>query len=79
MMWLDAALRLRLILLAPLAAALLSTGCAVVKPYEREILSLKPMDGKHESIEDKFRQHWGESREGSSGGYAAAGGGCGCN
>jgi len=32
-----------------------------------------------EGAEDRFRQHWQFSREGSEGGYGAAGGGCGCN
>jgi hypothetical protein len=52
-------------------------GC--VKPYQRELLSLRPMDPAAEKVENKFRQHWQESREGASGGYCAAGGGCGCN
>jgi hypothetical protein len=64
-------------------ASLLATGalggCVRVKPYEREIMSLRPMSGDDERVEDKFRQHWQESREGGAGGYAAAGGGCGCN
>ena len=57
----------------------LLTGCVRARPYEREILSLTPMSGDDERGEDKFRQHWQESREGGGGGYAAAGGGCGCN
>ncbi len=64
----------------PLLALLLcSAGCVAVKPYQREVLSIRPMDGEDNKVEDKFRQHWGESREGAAGGYAAAGGGCGCN
>jgi hypothetical protein len=59
--------------LSPLA------GCARVKPYQREALSLRPMTAQSEALEDHFRQHWQESREGAAGGYAAAGGGCGCN
>ena len=42
-------------------------------------LSLRAMDPGAEKVENKFRQHWQESREGGSGGYCAAGGGCGCN
>ena len=57
----------------------LLAGCLVVKPYQREVLSLRSMDPASETVEDKFRQHWQESREGSRGGFAAAGGGCGCN
>jgi hypothetical protein len=58
-------------------AALAVAGC--VKPYQREILSRRPMDPAAERAEDHFRQHWVESREGGAGGFAAAGGGCGCN
>jgi hypothetical protein len=56
-----------------------ATGCAPVKPYQREYLSLRPMRPTAESSEDRFRGHWGSSREGSEGGFGAAGGGCGCN
>ncbi len=55
------------------------SGCARVKPYQREYLSARPMDPAAEAGEDRFRQHWQESREGSFGGTGAAGGGCGCN
>lgn len=61
------------------AATATLTGCVRVKPYEREVLSIRPMSGDDERSEDKFRQHWQESREGGAGGYGAAGGGCGCN
>lgn len=61
---------------------LLSTvagGCRAVQPWQREVLSLRSMSGDGERAEDKFRQHWQESREGGSGGYCHPGGGCGCN
>jgi len=54
-------------------------GCVVVKPYQREHLSERSMTPGVERAEDSFRQHWQFSREGSTGGYGAAGGGCGCN
>lgn len=57
----------------------LSSGCVVVKPYQREHLSERVMTPGAEAVEDRFRQHWQESREGASGGFGAAGGGCGCN
>lgn len=62
-----------------LAVAAATTGCAPVKPYQREYLSLRPMRPTSEASEDRFRSHWGSSREGSEGGFGAAGGGCGCN
>ncbi len=54
-------------------------GCARVKPYQRELLSLPAMDPARETAESHFRQHYEESREGAAGGYGSAGGGCGCN
>ncbi len=56
-----------------------TSGCARVKPYQREYLTLQPMRPTAESAEDSFRAHWQTSREGSEGGFGAAGGGCGCN
>lgn len=70
----------RLLRMLPLLALILSSaGCLVVRSYERETLSLRCMDPSGERNEDKFRQHWQESREGAVGGFSTAGGGCGCN
>ena len=71
------ALRL-LVILVPLPS-LLAAGCVAVKPYEREVLSLRSMSGVGEQSENKFMMHIIESREGGAGGFCAAGGGCGCN
>ena len=62
-----------------LAALLGLAACGHVKPWEREHLSERVMDPSSERAEDRFRQHWQFSREGSEGGFGAAGGGCGCN
>jgi hypothetical protein len=59
--------------------SLAQLGCVHVKPYQRELLSEHSMDPTAEREEDRFRQHWQGSREGSEGGFSAAGGGCGCN
>lgn len=67
----------RALLLAYLAVA--AGGCVRVKPYQREYLSLRPMRPAAESAEDRFRSHYESAREGSIGGFGAAGGGCGCN
>ena len=56
-----------------------ATGCLRVRAYQRELLSTRPMQNGAESAEDRFRQHWQGAREGSFGGFGAAGGGCGCN
>ncbi len=65
--------------LLSLSLLLSAAGCAHVKPWEREYLSERVMDPGGEHTEDRFRQHWQQSREGSMGGFGAAGGGCGCN
>ena len=56
-----------------------AAGCVRVRPYQREYLATRAMDPSTETAENRFRQHWQESREGSVGGFGAAGGGCGCN
>jgi len=61
------------------AAAGLAGGCVRVKPYQREQLTLRAMQPGGERAEDRFRSHWQTAREGSEGGFGAAGGGCGCN
>jgi hypothetical protein len=67
----------RVLLCASLA--LVGAGCARVKPYQREYLSERVLDPTSERAEDAWRAHWQFSREGSEGGFGAAGGGCGCN
>jgi hypothetical protein len=59
--------------------AIVFSGCVVVKPFQREYLSERAMRPSSEIAEDRFRAHWQESREGATGGFGAAGGGCGCN
>ena len=56
-----------------------ATGCARVKPYEREHLARRSMIEDREAGEVRFDQHARGSREGADGGTGQAGGGCGCN
>jgi hypothetical protein len=57
--------------------SVLTTGCAVVPRYQREMLSHPGMSGDEMSRRSSRRFHF--AREGASGGDgAAAGGGCGC-
>ena len=70
---------MRAFFLLSLFSILSTAGCVVVKPYQREYLSERAMRPASEAAEDRFRAHWQESREGSIGGFGAAGGGCGCN
>ncbi len=55
------------------------SGCARVKPYEREKLSKNIMTFLPDPYEDVLDLHMLEAREGAVGGYGSAGGGCGCN
>jgi len=61
-----------------LAVALGSTGCVLVRPYERELLA-QPGMSLAPTPEAEIEQHSLEAREGSFGGYGSMGGGCGCN
>ncbi len=64
---------------ASLAALVLTaTGCATVKPSEREVLSRPEMNPAVEGMEEQFQSHVESAREGGFGGHGAAGGGCGC-
>lgn len=56
-------------------------ACAAleVKPWQRGVLSKPEMAGSPDAIEAKMRDHVFYSKEGSSGGASAGGGGCGCN
>jgi hypothetical protein len=61
-----------------LALLLALPACSTVRPYQRELLTLPGMSLQADP-ESEGRQHMLETREASSGGYGAAGGGCGCN
>jgi hypothetical protein len=61
-----------------LAMGVFLSGCTAVQPWERgnlakEHMALDPYPGQ-----SMYREHNYGSREGSSGGSAAKGGGCGC-
>lgn len=60
-----------------LAAAL--CGCETVQPWERGILAKEEMQWQGDVMETRLRDQIHASKEASSGGTGAAGGGCGCN
>lgn len=60
-------------------ALFLFTGCAVVQPHQREILSKPIMQFDYDKNETAAKEHFYNSLEGSSGGFGVGGGGCGCN
>lgn len=68
---------------ARLAVALLllfATGCAsTVQPWERGTLSRAEMQWVADPMEAELSKHIFFSKEASTGGGEAVGGGCGCN
>lgn len=63
-----------------LAAGMLA-GCGryAVRADEKEYLADRIMQPDYDTMELANDQHVLSNREGSEGGYGAAGGGCGCN
>jgi len=72
-------MRRSVLLLWLLAPALLGTGCAAVKPWEREILARDDMAWDPDVLEAQRQAHVYFSKEASLAGGGAGGGGCGCN
>jgi hypothetical protein len=64
---------------ATLYLALATTGCAVVRPHERQNLARRSMTEDRDAGQRRFGQHQTGSREGADGGTGEPGGGCGCN
>lgn len=58
---------------------LTSSGCARVKPHQRERLAHPAMQGQVWPGMDAADEHVFEVREASKGATGRAGGGCGCN
>lgn len=59
--------------------ALLLAACETVKPWERGSLARDEMQWDSDRMDTAIRQQTQLSKEASSGGTGAAGGGCGCN
>lgn len=70
--------RVRFLILAALCA-LAAGGCATVKPWDRDLLAKPAMRLSPHSLLGAVDDHIYFSKEGSTGGATAAGGGCGCN
>lgn len=70
----------RLAAVAALAGLLLgATGCAVVKPWERDLLARRDMAFEPDGLEAKREAHTYWSKEATMPGGSGGGGGCGCN
>lgn len=71
---------MRGMLVALVCAVGLGVGaCKTVDPYERETLARRDMQLEGNPDVAASDDHATEVREGTSGGYGGAGGGCGCN
>jgi hypothetical protein len=60
-------------------AAVFAAGCVMVRPEEREYLADPAMTFGSEGTSAAQEEHVLSNREGSYGGGAMTGGGCGCN
>jgi hypothetical protein len=67
-----------LLVLALLAAAA-TTGCAGVRPWERDLVARPDMAWDPDPLEAQRRGHVYFSKEAAMGGGGGSGGGCGCN
>ena len=64
---------------AALAALVAGCGAATVKPWDRDLFAQPRMSFTPSPLEAAIDEHVYFSKEGSTGGFAAGGGGCGCN
>ncbi|KPJ94181.1 MAG: hypothetical protein AMJ55_06805 [Gammaproteobacteria bacterium SG8_15] len=55
------------------------SGCAQIKPWERDILAQDKMKLDPSPVETALDEHIYFSKEAASGGQGVGGGGCGCN
>jgi hypothetical protein len=70
---------MRFLILLIISLLWLTSGCARVKPYQREHLARRTMVDDRAPGGTRFEQHRNGSREGADGGTGEPGGGCGCN
>lgn len=62
-----------------LCAAVLASGCTVVKPWQRGELAQPSMAWDEDPLSAALDSHVYFSKEAASGGTGLGGGGCGCN
>jgi len=60
-------------------AVLAGTGCAAVRPWERDALARRDMAWDPDPLEAQFQSHIHFAKEASMAGSGGGGGGCGCN
>ena len=66
-------------LLSAIALLLLTACTPNISPWERGILAKPHMAYQSSPLESSLRKHIQASKEASSGGHNAGGGGCGCS
>lgn len=66
-------------LLASVLLVLAASGCATVRPQDKEHLAEPSMAFSSGGAVVEHEQHVLDNREGASGGGTTRGGGCGCN
>jgi hypothetical protein len=69
----------KIFLLLAASTVLLTSGCANVKPWQREHLADDLMKGDRYPLASGSADHIWFSREEATGGRGVGGGGCGCN
>lgn len=57
----------------------LLSACTAIQPWEKQHMAEAEMTWDPDPLEAAIREHTYFSKEGSTGGSSAAGGGCGCN
>lgn len=72
-------MKLSLQIVSFLFISMLMLSCSSVSPWERGILAKPEMAWEPDPLIGQLQDHVYFSKEGSSGGYGAGGGGCGCN
>lgn len=68
-----------IVVLAVLLLSAAGSGCAVVKPWDRDMLSRPDMAFDPDPLETARRDHVYFSKEATPPGGGGGGGGCGCN
>lgn len=71
--------RFMVLLFACVASQWLVTGCATIKPWDRDLLAEEKMQLVPHPLDNFLDEHIYFSKEAASGGQGVGGGGCGCN
>ncbi len=70
---------MRVLAIVITCSTLFISGCADVKPWDRDLLAQKKMQLVPAPVDNALDEHVYFSKEAASGGQGVGGGGCGCN